>query len=254
MLPRTVAVALGLSRLLLAPLACAGDGPTAAPNGAEAARFAFLEAPPPPPVPRAPAPAREGDEFARRSWEVFPQLGFAAPFCRGASLGRDHCGDSGNGTVLGGGALYRVSPYVALGAIASFASFQVDAEPGISAHSRASFIGFMVRGYFTDRGAIDPYVETGFGRGSASTSSSDGFVDIESESVGPSTMAGAGIDFWVTPYLRLGPALSYRFTWLTTVRTCTNALCEIASVGDRGAVGSFASLSFVATLALGREM
>jgi hypothetical protein len=82
----------------------------------------------------------------------------------------------------------------------------------------------------------------------------EGGVDVRSESAGPSAMAGVGIDFWVAPYLKLGPALSYRWAWLTDVRTCSSSACSTVSVADRGAVGSYLSLSFVATLALGHEM
>jgi hypothetical protein len=248
MSPRTIALALGLSSLAIASVARA-EAPAAG-----ASRFAFLDAPPPEPAPRAPAPAGEADEYARKSWEAFPLAGFAAPFCRGPSLGLGDCGDSGHGTVLGGGALYRISPYVALGATVSFASFQLDGPPSAGAYSRASFMGLLVRGYFSDRGAVDPYVETGFGRGTASTGMSDGTIDVRSDASGPAATVGAGIDFWVLPVLKLGPAISYRWTFLGDVRTCTGAACETVSVSDWGAVGSFASVSLVATLALGHEM
>jgi hypothetical protein len=155
--------------------------------------------------------------------------------------------------VLGGVALYRISPNLAIGANAAFATFQIDG--GLpSAYSRVSFIGLMIRGYFSDRGAIDPYVETGVGRGSASSGYTFEGIDVRSDSAGPSAMAGAGIDFWVTPYLKLGPAVSYRWTWLTDVRTCAGSACQMMRVSDWGAIGSLATLSFAATLAFGHEM
>ena len=83
---------------------------------------------------------------------------------------------------------------------------------------------------------------------------SDGVTSVSVEAAGPSTLAGVGVDFWIAPYLRIGPAFTYRWTLLTDVRSCVGASCETSSISDRGAVGSFASLSFVATLALGREM
>ena len=70
----------------------------------------------------------------------------------------------------------------------------------------------------------------------------------------PSAMAGAGVDFWVLSYLRVGPAISYRWTWLTQVQGCDGAQCQTVDVADGGGVGSYVSLSFVATVALGREM
>jgi hypothetical protein len=246
MSPRSLAIAVSLSTLGLAPRASAQQS-------SDAAHFAYLEAPPPPPAPAAPAPAREGDEYARKSWEAFPEASFGAPFCRGDSLGAGHCGNTGNGAAFGGGALYRLSPYVALGASVSFASFQLD-TPAPAAYSRASFVGLLVRGYFADRGAVDPYLEAGIGRGAVAAGYSDGAVDVRSESSGPSSMAGAGIDFWLTPYLKLGPALSYRWTWLTDVRTCAGPTCETAKVGERGAVGSYVTLGLHATIALGHEM
>jgi hypothetical protein len=248
-----LALAIGLASFAIAQRA-QGDAVRAnAPVDASARGFPFLDAPHPPPRPRAPGPARESDEYARKSWELFPEAGFGTPICRGDSLGPGRCGDSGSGTVLGGGALYRISPYVALGATAAFANFQFD-RVAPSAYSHASFLGFTVRGYFSDRGAIDPYVETGIGRGTSTMGYADGGVEIRSESSGPSAMAGAGIDFWVMPYLKLGPALSYRWTWLTDVRTCAGSTCETARVADWGAIGSYATLSFAATLAFGHEM
>jgi hypothetical protein len=143
---------------------------------------------------------------------------------------------------------------VALGGVVSFASFHLDPSPLPGAYSRASFMGFLARGYFADRGAIDPYVQTGAGRGAVVMGRSEGDVDVRSDGAGLSLVAGAGIDFWLMPYLKIGSALSYRFTWLTDVRTCDARACATAPVADRGAVGSYASLSVVATLALGHEM
>lgn len=214
----------------------------------------FLDAPPPAPAPLPPAPAREADEYPRRAWEAFPEVGLSAPFCRGDSFGLSHCGDSGTGTAMGGGALFRVTPYVGLGLEASFSSFELEVDGAHAAYSRASWVGLLVRGYFLDRGAIDPYVETGLGRGSSSAGYSDASGNVSVESSGPSTLAGAGVDFWMTPYLRMGPALTYRWTFLSNVRSCLGSSCETASVSDGGSVGSFVSLSFVATVALGREM
>lgn len=249
------ALALGLSLLALAPSAAAEGGRSAA---GESAGRSFLDAPPPAPPPLPPAPARESDEYPRRAWEGFPEVGLSAPFCRGDSFGVSHCGDSGTGTALGGGALYRVSPSVGLGFEASFSTFELAVDGAQAAYSRASWMGILVRGYFLDRGAIEPYVETGVGRGTSSAGYSYGLVggvnDVRIEASGPSALAGAGVDFWVAPYLRMGPAFTYRWTFLTGVRSCTGSSCENASVTDRGAVGSFASLSFVATFALGREM
>ena len=125
----TIAFTLALSPLALATPAAAD----------EAGRFAFLDAPPPAPASMPPAPARESDEYPRRAWEGFPEVGFSAPFCRGDSFGVSHCGDSGSGTALGGGALYRLSPYVGLGFDATFSSFALAVDGALATYSRASW-------------------------------------------------------------------------------------------------------------------
>lgn len=218
-------------------------------------RFAFLDAPPPPLTDVPPEPTREGDEYARRVWEGFPSGGIGTPYCRGSAWGLGHCGDAATGVTVGAGLLYRVSPYVAIGLDASFARFGTRAATsGAASYSHASWIGLLVRGYFLDRGMLDPYVETGFGQAASTSGYVDAGTDMRTESAAPSVMAGAGIDFWLAPYLRVGPALSYRIAWISDVRGCYAGLCTTHGVDERGTVGSYASFSVRATVALGREM
>jgi hypothetical protein len=115
-------------------------------------------------------------------------------------------------------------------------------------------MGFLVRGYFLDRGALEPYVEAGIGRGAIATGYETPLAPVRAEASGPAAMARAGLDVWVAPFLRLGPALSYRWTWLTDVRACAGARCDTVAVSDRGAVGSYLGFSVQATFAFGREM
>ncbi|HEX9297725.1 MAG TPA: hypothetical protein VF881_17905 [Polyangiaceae bacterium] len=244
---RIVRIALGLC--VLATLL---TSPRARADGSE--RFPFLDEPPPVPAPLPPAPAREADEYPRRAWEGFVHGDLSAPFCRGDALGAGQCGGTGAGTALGGAALDRVSPLVALGLEASFTTFRMDAAGVPGAFSRTSWMGFVVRGYFLDRGALDPYVEAGIGRGAVATGYESSPAPVRADAAGPAAMARAGIDFWIAPFLRLGPALSYRWTWLTDVRACAGTRCETTAVSDRGAVGSDLSLSLQATFAFGREM
>jgi hypothetical protein len=221
--------------------------------GASATAQASLSLPPVAPLPLPPAPHPEPDEYARRSWELFPQVGGGAPFCRGDSFGFTHCGDTGGGTSFGAGALYRLTPFIALGLEANFANFQTSAIAR-DAYSRTSWLGFVARGYFFERGAFDPYIETGMGRGGAVAFAGDDQGGLRLETSGPSALAGVGVDFWVLPYLRIGPAISYRWTWLTDVRSCLGSVCQPVEVKSGGGVGSYATLSLVATIALGREM
>lgn len=248
MSPRAIALVANLS------LGLAALGLVTPAAAEEVGRHSFLDSPPPAPAPLPPDPAREADEYPRRAWEAFPEVGLSAPFCRGDSFGLSHCGDSETGRALGGGALYRVSPSVGLGLEATFSGFRLAVDGARETYSRASWVGLLVRGYFLDRGAVEPYVETGLGRGSSSAGYSIEWSRVSVEASGPSALAGAGIDFWIAPHLRLGPAFTYRWTFLTEVRSCVDSSCETARIADHGAVGSFASLTFVATIALGREM
>jgi len=227
---------------------CVAMGPSLAQASAPIS-FGFLDQLPPEPPPFPPDPAPEPDEHPRRPWELLPEVGAGSPFCRGNGWGLGLCSGAGAGTALGMGALYRISPFVAIGAGAAFAAFRVR-DGGTAPYSRASWMGVLVRGYFAEHGLIDPYVEVGFGRGTADS----GAGEVRVTGAGPSTMAGAGIDFWVLPYLRLGPALSYRFAWFTDVDVCDGRICSSMSVADVGAVGSYGSVSLVATLALGQDM
>jgi hypothetical protein len=228
--------------------------PVAQGTGAVEGAVSILDAPPPLPRDLPPAPTREPDEIPRRVWEIFPSGGFGTPFCRGNAFGLGHCGDASSGATLGAGALYRVSPYVALGLDASFARFTAKSASGARDESEATWIGVLVRGYFVDHGVIDPYVETGFGQASADARHVEGDDEIRTELRAPSVMTGAGIDFWVAPYLRVGPALNYRFAFVSSVNGCYGATCTAVGIDERGAVGSYASVSFCATLALGHEM
>jgi hypothetical protein len=195
-------------------------------------RFAFLDAPPPAPPPFPRDPGSEPDEHPRRMWELVPAFGAAAPFCRGAGW----C--AGNGGAVELAALHRFTPYVALGADISWVSFSADAA-GARAFSRASWMGLQVRGYFSEHGVVDPYLAAGIGRGTVAAGDSS----VTVTGAGPSTMAGVGVDFWMLPYLRLGPALTYRWTWLSDTGTAPLAVA-----------GSYLSLTVMATVAFGREM
>jgi hypothetical protein len=217
-------------------------------------RFAFLDSPPPRRPELPPEPTRESDEVPRRAWEVFPSGGLATPFCRGTAFGLGRCGDSSSGATLGLGALYRITPYVAFGLDASFMRFASGAHAAAAHETTASWIGLRVRGYFLDHGTIDPYVETGFGQATSTSTYRDGGVDVRTETAAPSAMAGAGVDFWLAPYLRMGPALDYRFAWISRVNGCASAICTSYGVDERGAVGSYAALSLRVTVGLGREM
>ena len=269
---RKIAFALGVISLLIvsfvsprraraaspepgAPAVSASPEPSALPVATSSApRFAFLDSPPPRLAELPPEPSREPDEYPRRAWEVFPSGGMGTPFCRGTAFGLGRCGDASSGATLGLGALYRITPHVAFGLDASFAHFGSGATSVTAHESLATWVGLLVRGYFLDRGALDPYVETGFGQATSVSTYRDGDVDVRTESAAPSVETGAGIDFWVAPFLRFGPAVSYRFAWISRVNGCASGICTSYGVDERGAVGSYATFSVRATVGFGREM
>jgi hypothetical protein len=221
-------------------------------------RFAFLDALPPAPLPPPEAPAPEAEEFARRPWEAFPAVGVSSPFCRGDSFGLGRCADTASGLSMGLGFAYRVTPYVALGVEGGASRFHFDPAlrdgPASGASSRSNWLGAVVRGYFLERGRLDPYVQAGFGRGAVNTTYVAQGVDVEVSGAGAATMVGAGLDVWVLPYFKVGPALVYRWAFFHELRVCQAGGCAGTTVGDGGAVGSDVGLRLVGTFALGREM
>jgi hypothetical protein len=234
--------------LTVALLAYPAKSATGAPRGATL-RF---DLPPAPPEP-SPAPEREPDEHARRSWEIAPRLGLVMPLCRGDQTGLARCESTGSGDGLGLHALWRVAPYVALGVQGDFARFTIDADTA-EGSARSIWVGAAVRGYFLERGFLDPYAETGFGRGSVDTIYDVGGTLVSVHGSGAATMVGAGLDFWISSRVKVGPAIAYYWTFLGDVRVCSGAVCSTSNVGSTGAVASHANFSVALSLALGPEM
>jgi hypothetical protein len=227
-------------------------------GGGQAARFAFLDTPPPAPLAPPEGPAPEAEEFARRPWEIAPAIGASSPFCHGETLGIGRCGDTSSGSGAGLAFTFRITPYVGLGVAARASRFRFEPSLGggeqAAAASASQWIGAFVRGYFLDRGRLDPYVEVGFGRGAVSTTYGTQAGELEIGGAGPATMIGAGLDMWVLPALKLGPSLAYRWAFLSELRVCQAGACGTYAVADGGAPASDVEVSLVGTFAFGREM
>jgi hypothetical protein len=243
---------------LAAYLAASSSGPlsNAEPIAAQISR-AFPDLPPEPLDAPSP-PAREPEEYARHAWELSPELGLATPFCRGGTTG-DACQALGLGFAGGGQGLFRLAPHVALGAAVHFTSLRADTRSLPEGTSDASvttgWIGVIARGYFLDRGALDPYLQAGFGRGTVEQRYASGEQSISLSGAAPATMAGAGLDGWISPSFKIGALLAYHWTFLGDLRTCDRGpLCETVQVTDVGAATSALSLALTATLAFGHEM
>lgn len=219
-------------------------------------RFAFLDAPPPAPPSLPPAPDREASEQPRKSWEILPHVGWTAPSCRTAPYGGSACSDIGAGVNVGIGGVYRITPYVGLGGELMLARFAYDAMAlGASAGtSQAGLFGPIVRGYFLERGSVDPWVQVGFGMGFVGTSYSGAAHEWNAKASGAALSGAAGVDFWLTRYLKIGPSIGQQLVFPSEVRVCEGASCSSYSVSEAGGVTRWLRLGLNLTVALGQEM
>lgn len=251
---RTASVVLSATLALFIANEAHADAELAASPSAPAA--SFLDALPPAPPPLPPAPDRETAERARRNWEVVPTVGWTMPSCRPASSGGSVCQGTGAGMNAGIGGVYRITPYVGLGAEVSAAEFRFDAVAAgaSSGASRAGSIGPIFRGYFLERGGVDPWVQVGFGIGLVQSRFDGLAADVDARATGASVSGGAGVDFWISDSVKLGPALSQHLVFPSEVRVCQKGDCASYTVREAGGVTRWLRLGVVATFAFGEEM
>lgn len=118
--------------------------------------------------------------------------------------------DGGFAFGIGGG--YRLTPSWELGAELAFWSFSVRdswrrevASSAADAEFSSFFFAPHARYWFLDRGALDPYLQIGFGLGTVSGSAEDGAGGrYEVENSGFAYPVAAGLDWYATDDLRLG--------------------------------------------------
>jgi hypothetical protein len=241
-----------LAAALLACPAKSAAAPTARAERDPHTPFLRMDLPPLPPD-LGPPPGREEDEHPRRAWEIAPRVGVALPLCHGNAAGQARCDSTGTGEGLGLHALWRVAPYVALGVEGNLLRFGIDADRAAGS-ARSSWVGAVIRGYFLERGWLDPYAQTGFGRGAVDSTYDGSGAMVRVGGSGPATMVGAGLDFWISSHVKAGPAIAYYWTFLGDMRACLGPVCSVTSVGAVGAVASSASISLTVAVTLGREM
>jgi hypothetical protein len=223
---------------------------------ADPGSLGFLDRLPPEPRTQAPAPARQEDEMARRPIEIAPEVGWASPICRGDPYGVARCADAASGPGFGGSILYRPTPFVALGGSYHRAAFRFSpgfAQGGASS-ARLDWGGLLARGYFADRGRIDAWVEAGLGIGRYATEYPLAAGPVSVAATGMATMVGAGVDVWITPDLKIGTALAYRFTFYGDLRVCAAGACRTTAIDDGGVAGSEIAATLGATWAIGKTM
>jgi hypothetical protein len=120
--------------------------------------------------------------------------------------------------------------------------------------ARLDWGGLLARGYFQDRGRTDAWIEAGMGIGRYAIRYGLAGGDVSAAATGPATMVAAGLDVWITPDLRVGPALSYRWTFYGDLRVCSAGACRTESIDDGGIAGSEIAVTIGATWAIGKTM
>ena len=217
---------------------------------------------PPPGLP----PARDlGDEaYGRFAVELIPHLGPAWPRCQPGEQSSRNCIGTKLGADLGFTALWRVSAYFAWGGTLGIGLFQYEPPDAYGReHGSAAAVSLLLlaRGYFLDEGSIDPYVQLGLGGGALGTAfdeTVDGAEEhFEETGAGPALQIGAGIDFYLTRHVRLGPALTVTQVSIDKVRRCTGGGegdCEDLPKEDDGYLDAYFSASARLTIGLGEEL
>jgi hypothetical protein len=181
-------------------------------------------------------------------------LGF--PHCHDGSLSNARCDGLRGGLGLGLGALWRVSPYFGLGGTLSALGFgyRPPAQAALS-DTRATglFGGILARVYFTDTGALEPYLELALGGGAFGTAAVEANGQRYQESAaGGALRVGGGLEFYVSRRLRLGPALDLTRFESKQVRRCDaqNRCVDLDPNGYGHGVG-FLTLSCRLTILVG---
>jgi len=179
---------------------------------------------PPPPSELPPAPLRRSPAYDRRPLELSAGARLWTPLgCAGVTGGA--C--TGLGPAFGPqvSALYRASPYFALGGEALLLR-----APGVAGGPGAGNtveLGAAGRVYLLEAGTIDPYLELAFGYGVAwATAPEQGGV-----ASGPTARAGGGVDAVLVSGLRLGASIGYRQALLGRADRCSTGAC-VGPAGD----------------------
>jgi len=241
------------------PAPATAAGPAAAPANTSATAWQY---PPPGAPPLTPPPPLEVEEaeYARRSFELIPQLALVTPFCRAGKASSDTCAGVTSGGAAGLVALWRVAPHFAWGGTLDVTAFQYRPPERLARNRGAAgsvYLGLVARGYFLEEGPLDPYVEASVGGAAAGTAfdEQDG-SRYEETGAGPGFQLGFGADFYLGNHLRLGPGLSFTQFTVDKIRRCSSGgdgECVDVPKNEHGYLDSYASLVLRFTIMLGDE-
>ncbi|HEX6765174.1 MAG TPA: hypothetical protein VF103_06840 [Polyangiaceae bacterium] len=206
--------------------------------------------PPRPEIDAGPPPLLRAPEHARKPFALVPEVSLSLPLCEGGP-GAEPC--AALGPAFGGSltALYRIYPYFAFGARASYFRSKGSVRDA-SALGGEVFDGAAAgRVYFYEAGAFDPYLELDLGYASLDTSFADASGKrYELSAFGPTARVSGGLDFVVAESFELGGSFAFSHLLLAKGHRCDTTQCDNGSAPYGAAVGAL-TLSLHATLTLG---
>jgi len=232
---------------------CVSPFARAEPAYAEPARA--QHAPPPPIVQGAPPPPElPAPEYARRPFELSAELLLGFPSCALGSSYNERCDGIAAGPGLGGTALFRPSPYFALGGTVSALSFGLrpSADSGLAQGSaNGHFWGLLARVYFFAHGRVEPYLELGLGSAGVRTRAQETDAEYQENSAGLAFRAGGALELYLSRHVRLGPAFAWTHFNAQHLRRCGQARCVELDRASYGHGTGFSTVSLRLSVLLG---
>lgn len=238
-----------MARIVALCLACCGvsrfaRAQSAAPEHALPPPI-VLEAPPPPELPPP--------EYPRRPFELAAELVIGLPNCAMGSMYNERCEGVKPGPGLGATALYRPSPYFAIGGTISALNlgFRPAADSQLSGGSADGYFwGLLTRLYCFDHGIFEPYLELGVGSAGLATSAREMGDEYSESSAGLAFRVGGAIEFYLSRHVSLGPAYDWtRFN--AHVRRCGQGRCVDLDDAYYGHGTGFSSVSLRVSVLIG---
>jgi len=205
-----------------------------------------LEAAPPPELPP--------QEYARRPFELTAELLLGLPNCAVGSSYNQRCDGILAGPGFGGTALWRPSPYFALGGTVSTLNFGFRPAQGAQLSQGSAngyFWGLLTRLYFFDHGMFDPYLELGVGSAGVATRAHETDAEYRENSAGLAFRMGGGLEFLLSRHVRLGPAFDWTRFDVRRMRRCGQVGCVDLDQASYGHGIGFSSISVRVSVLIG---
>ncbi len=210
---------------------------------------------PPPIVLDAPSPPElPPPEYARRPFELTAELVIGLPDCTQGSSDNQRSDSMVAGPGFGATALWRPTPYFALGGTVSALSFgfrPAQASGLESGSASGQFWGLLGRVYFFDHGLVEPYLQLGLGRAGVATRAREIEAEYQENSTGLAFRVGGAIEFYLGRHVRLGPAFDWTRFNVQQMRRCGQGRCIDLDQASYGHGIGFSSVSLRLSVLLG---